>query len=146
MCAWQTLAQLLPSLTSVFYCNSFYEAQIVWGFGDHQHNWRHHEYVVSSILEGLKAELRRSKSGLFHPQKNTKGFFLFRTYQGKTYIRQMNQLFILHVEIVPLEKKFGFAHLIRGDSSRGQWKETGAVVSMPNRQVWQQNNTVFKLE
>lgn len=31
----------------------------------------------------------------------------------------MNQLFILHVEIVPFEKKFGFAHLIRGESSQG---------------------------
>lgn len=86
MCFRQTHAPLLPS---VFYWDPFfYEAQIVWGFGDHQHNWRHHEYVASSILKVLEAALLRSEFGLIHPQKNANGFFLFRTYQGKTYLEK----------------------------------------------------------
>lgn len=35
-----THASLQPFVMSLFYSEAFYEVQIVWGFGDHQHNWQ----------------------------------------------------------------------------------------------------------
>lgn len=55
----------------------FYEAQIIWGFGDHRHSWRRRENV--SILQGLRrflgAEICAPKFGWFHPQRTQKDSF-----------------------------------------------------------------------
>lgn len=108
-----------PSLASVFYWGPFYEAQIVWGFGDHRHNCRHHENVcVSSILQGLRQFLGGSKLRFVPPdladliQKGRKRILFIQNVSRWNIYRQRNHLFILHLEIVPLKKKFGIAELI----------------------------------
>lgn len=63
---------------------------------------------------------------------------LFRTYQGKTY----EPAFLFYTwKLFSCGKKSVVLHIKSEENQAGgQRKETGAVVSMPNRQVWQQNN------
>lgn len=85
----------------------FHGAQIVWGFGDHQHNCRHHEYVsLSCVLKGLRLFLYELKLQMrfISSTKDTKGLFLFRMYPGKTIGKRISSLFYTW-KLVPLKKK-----------------------------------------
>lgn len=140
-----------PSPASLFHWGPFFmEHEIVWGFGDHQHNCRHHEYVsLSRVLKGLRRFLYELELQMrfISSTKDTKGLFLFRTYQGKTISKRISSLSYMW-KLVPLKKKkkkvwhctFNLRRVERGWGV--QLKEMWAVVSMPNRQVWQQNNTI----
>lgn len=47
-------ASLQPFVMSLFYSETFYEVQIVWGFGDHRHNWQRHNECFSMFRAPCK--------------------------------------------------------------------------------------------
>lgn len=60
-----THASLQPFVMSLFYSGTFYDVQIVWGFGDHQHNWQMHNECFSIFFTHVASlQLRKGLDAL----------------------------------------------------------------------------------
>lgn len=84
-----THASLQPFVMSLFYSESFYDVQIVWGFGDHQHNWqRHNECFSIFSTPGASLQLWKGLDALkLYVLAENVLYFSHKVYKGKFSIR-----------------------------------------------------------
>ncbi len=111
-----THASLQPFVMSLFYSETFYELQIVQGFGDHQYNWQRN-YECFSICLTLMAILQlwkgldalklymSAKSVLYLTQKLYKRRLSIKqsSEQMKTNGQSVNSDLFLHFKIIPFK-------------------------------------------
>lgn len=92
-----THAWLQPLVMSLFYSGTSYEVQIVWGFGDHQHNWQRHNecFSISPHSSGECAAAKRFRCFVFRIELRT-------NEQIYRQIKSLNCDLFLHFKVIPL--------------------------------------------
>lgn len=89
-----THASLQPFVMSLFYSETFYDVQIVWGFGDHQHNWQRHNECFSIFSNPVASlQLWKGSDALkLHFLAENVLYFSHKVYKGKFSIQNLTKL------------------------------------------------------